>query len=99
MGKSNLIKIAALLLVMALAIIALIPEKSTDNNLTGKEKTQQILMDDAGKQVLIILLYNDDRFAQILRNGHFILQTLKKVVVILTKIIFEILLNPHNIRI
>lgn len=85
MGKSNLIKIAALLLVMALAIIALIPEKSTDNNLTGKEKTQQILMDDAGKQVLIILLYNDDRFAQILRNGHFILQTLKKVVVILTK--------------
>ena len=48
MGKSNLIKIAALLLVMALAIIALIPEKSTDNNLTGKE-TQQILMDDAGK--------------------------------------------------
>ena len=43
MGKSNLIKIAAL------AIIALIPEQSTDNNLTGKEKTQQILMDDAGK--------------------------------------------------
>ena len=42
MGKSNLIK-------MALAIIALIPEQSTDNNLTGKEKTQQILMDDAGK--------------------------------------------------
>lgn len=84
MGKSNLIKIAALLLVMALAIIALIPEQSTDNNLTGKEKTQQILMDDAGKQVLIILLYNDDRFAQILRNGHFILSTLKKVVVILT---------------
>ena len=36
--KSNLIKIAALLLVMALAIIALIPEQSTDNNLTGKEK-------------------------------------------------------------
>lgn len=62
MGKSNLIKIAALLLVMALAIIALIPEQSTDNNLTGKEKTQQILMEDAGKQVLIILLYNDDRF-------------------------------------
>ena len=49
MGKSNLIKIAALLLVMALAIIALIPEQSTDNNFTGKEKTQQILMDDAGK--------------------------------------------------
>lgn len=49
MGKSNLIKIAALLLVMALAIIALIPEQSTDNNLMGKEKTQQILMDDAGK--------------------------------------------------
>ena len=49
MGKSNLIKIAALLLVMALAIIALIPEQSTDNNLTGKEKTQQILMEDARK--------------------------------------------------
>lgn len=49
MGKSNLIKIAALLLVMALAIIALIPEQSTDNNLTEKEKTQQILMEDAGK--------------------------------------------------
>ena len=49
MGKSNLIKIAALLLVMALAIFALIPEQSTDNNLTGKEKTQQILMDDGGK--------------------------------------------------
>ena len=49
MGKSNLIKIAALLLVMALAIIALIPELSTDNNLSGKEKIQQILMDDAGK--------------------------------------------------
>ena len=49
MGKSNLIKIAALLLVMALAIIALIPEQSTDNNLTGKEKTQQILMEYAGK--------------------------------------------------
>lgn len=52
MGKSNLIKIAALLLVMALAIIALIPEQSTDNNLSGKEKTQQILVDDAGKQML-----------------------------------------------
>ena len=49
MGKSNLIKIAALLLVMALAIIALIPEQSTDNTLTGKEKTHQILMEDAGK--------------------------------------------------
>lgn len=49
MGKSNLIKIAALLLVMALAIIALIPEQSTDNKLSGKEKTQQILVDDAGK--------------------------------------------------
>ena len=49
MGKSNLIKIAALLLVMALAIIALIPEKSTVNNLTGKEKTQPIVNDDAGK--------------------------------------------------
>ena len=49
MGNSNLIKIAALLLVMALAIIALIPEQSTDNNLTRKEKTQQILMDDGGK--------------------------------------------------
>ncbi len=42
MGKSNLIKIAALLLVMALAIIALIPEKSTDNNLTGRENTTDI---------------------------------------------------------
>lgn len=52
MGKSNLIKIAALLLVMALAIIALIPEQSTDNNLSGKQKTQQILTDDAGKQML-----------------------------------------------
>ena len=49
MGKSNLIKIAALLLVMALAIIALIPEQSTDNNLSGKQKTQQILTDDVGK--------------------------------------------------
>ena len=49
MGRRKLVKVAALLLVMALAIIALIPEQSTDNNLTGKEKTQQILMDDAGK--------------------------------------------------
>lgn len=87
MGKSNLIKIAALLLVMALAIIALIPEQSTDNNLTGKEKTQQILMEDAGKQVLIILLYNDDRFAQILRNGHFIfMEKIEKIVVIFNEI-------------
>lgn len=87
MGKSNLIKIAALLLVMALAIIALIPEQSTDNNLTGKEKTQQILMEDAGKQVLIILLYNDDRFAQILRNGHFkYIEMIKKIIVIFNEV-------------
>jgi hypothetical protein len=48
MGKSKLIKIAALLLVMTLAI-ALIPEQDADNKLSGKEKTQQILMEDVGK--------------------------------------------------
>lgn len=52
MGKSKLIKIAALLLVMTLAILALIPEQDADNKLSGKEKTQQILMEDAGKQML-----------------------------------------------
>ena len=49
MGKSKLIKIAALLLVMTLAILALIPEQDADNKLSGKEKTQQILMEDVGK--------------------------------------------------
>ena len=52
MGKSKLIKIAALLLVMTLAILALIPEQDADNKLSGKEKTQQILMEDVGKQML-----------------------------------------------
>ena len=52
MGKSKLIKIAALLLVMTLAILALIPEQDADNKLSGKEKTQQILMEDVGKWML-----------------------------------------------